>query len=45
MASFGERLIQENQPIAGALGDRWFDKRYMSFGEIGFSKKSYRVER
>ncbi len=39
MASFGERLIQENQPIAGALGDRWFDKRYMSLGEIGFSKK------
>ena len=39
LASFGERLIQENQPIAGALGDRWGDKRYMSFGEIGFSKK------
>ena len=45
MASFGELLIQENQPIAGALGDRWFDKRYMSLGEIGFSKKSYRIER
>lgn len=39
LASLGERLIQENQPIAGALGDRWGDKRYMSFGEIGFSKK------
>lgn len=39
MASFGERFIQENRPIAGALGDRWFDKRYMSFGEISFSKK------
>ena len=39
MASFGERFIQENRPIAGALVDRWFDKRYMSFGEIGFSKK------
>ena len=38
MASFGERLIQKNQPIAGALGDRWGDKRYMSFSEISFSK-------
>lgn len=35
MASFGERLIQENQPIAGVLGDKWFDKRYMSLGEKG----------
>lgn len=39
MASFGERFIQENRPIAGALGDRWFDKRYMSLGKIGFFKK------
>ena len=41
----GKRFGKESKeayalrPIAGALWDRWFDKRYMSFGEIGFSQK------
>lgn len=44
MASFGERLIQENQPIAGALGDSLISGICL-WAKSVFPKKSYRVER